>query len=112
MEQRLAAQDALGRENWRTTAMGKDDRDILALLREELTFIEQGGYGRSVRTPWLPKSVFQDSLSCINYADPDHTHPCNECALRDLAGTDHRSDSVPCHFIELNDAGETIADLE
>jgi len=92
--------------------MVKDDRDILELLKEELAFIEQGGYGRSVRTPWLPKSVFQDSLACINYADPDHTHPCNECLLTDFAATDHRSESVPCHFIALNEEGETIADLE
>ena len=45
--------------------MEKDDRDILELLKEELAFVEQGGYGRSVRTPWLPKSAFQDSLTCI-----------------------------------------------
>lgn len=90
----------------------KDDRDILELLKAELAFIEQGGYGRSVRTPWLPRSVFQDSLTCINYADPDHTHPCNECLLTDFAATDHRSESVPCHYIALNEEGETIADLE
>ena len=50
--------------------MTKDDRDILELLKQELSFIEEGGYGRSVRTPWLPKSVFQDSLSCLNYGYP------------------------------------------
>ena len=59
--------------------MAKDDRDILELLKEELAFVEQGGYGRSVRTPWLPKSAFQDSLTCINYADANRTAPCNEC---------------------------------
>jgi hypothetical protein len=53
--------------NWRDDAMTKDDRDILELLKSELSFIEEGGYGRSVRTPWLPKSIFQDSLSCLNY---------------------------------------------
>ncbi len=92
--------------------MVKDDRDILELLKEELAFIEQGGYGRSVRTPWLPKSFFQDSLACINYADPDHTHPCSECLLTDFTAEGHRSESVPCHFIALNEEGETIADLE
>jgi len=58
-----------------------DDRDILELLKEELAFVEQGGYGRSVRTPWLPKSAFQDSLACLNYADADHSHACSECRL-------------------------------
>ena len=92
--------------------MAKDDRDILELLKEELAFIEQGGYGRSVRTPWLPKSAFQDSLACINFQDPKHTRPCDECHLIDFVGDDHRAEEVPCHYIPLNAAGETIEDLE
>ena len=32
--------------------MAKDDRDILDALKQELDFIEKGGYGRSVRTPF------------------------------------------------------------
>ena len=92
--------------------MAKDDRDILELLKEELAFVELGGYGRSVRTPWLPKSAFQDSLTCINYADQNRTHPCNDCHLVDFVEEKHRSGDVPCHFIPLNDAGETIEDLE
>ncbi|HET6893180.1 MAG TPA: hypothetical protein VFH31_18915, partial [Pyrinomonadaceae bacterium] len=74
----------LGQGDWEVAAMAKDDRDILELLKDELDFIEKGGYGRSVRTPWQPKSAFQDSLTCINYADPNHTHPCNECHLLDF----------------------------
>jgi hypothetical protein len=92
--------------------MIKDDRDILELLKEELSFIEVGGYGRSVRTPWLSKSAFQDSLTCINYADPDRAHPCNECHLIDFVASEHHSGDVLCHFIALNEAGETIEDLE
>jgi hypothetical protein len=92
--------------------MEKDDRDILELLKEELAFIEQGGYGRSVRTPWLPKSAFQDSLTCINYGYPYRAHPCNECHLMDYVDLAHQAEDVPCHFIPLNEAGETIADLE
>jgi hypothetical protein len=92
--------------------MVKDDRDILELLKEELAFVEQGGYGRSVRTPWLPKSAFQDSLTCINYAYLSPAHPCNDCQLIDFVANEHRSEEVPCHFIALNEAGETIKDLE
>jgi hypothetical protein len=92
--------------------MAKDDRDILELLKEELAFIEQGGYGRSVRTPWLPKSAFQDSLTCINYGYPYRAHPCNECHLLDFVEDEHRLEQVPCHYIVLNDEGETIEDLE
>jgi hypothetical protein len=92
--------------------MAKDDRDILELLKEELDFIEKGGYGRSVRTPWQPKSAFEDSLTCINYGYPYRAHPCNECHLLDFVSPEHHSEHVPCHFIPLNEAGETIEELE
>jgi hypothetical protein len=115
MEQRLAAQLASQGEMEEDDAMEKDardERDILELLKEELAFVEQGGYGRSVRRPWLPKSAFQDSLACINYADPDHAHACSECHLTDFVDEEHQSENIPCHFIPLNEAGETIQDLE
>ena len=92
--------------------MAKDDRDIVELLKSELDFIEKGGYGRSVRTPWKPKSAFQDSLTCINYGYPYRAHPCNECHLLEFVGPEHHSEEVPCHFIPLNESGETIEDLE
>jgi hypothetical protein len=94
------------------TTETKDDRDILELLKQELAFIEQGGYGRSVRTPWLPKSAFEDSLTCLNYGYSYRAHPCIECKLIELVDPDQRSEQVPCHFIPLNAAGETVEDLE
>jgi hypothetical protein len=112
MKQRLAAEELQGRETMEVDTMTKDDRDILELLKEELAFIEQGGYGRSVRTPWLPRSAFQDSLTCINYADPNHPHACSECHLTEFVEEGQQSEKVPCHFIPLNEAGETIEDLE
>jgi len=90
----------------------KDNRDILNLLQDELDFIEKGGYGRSVRTPWKPTSIFQDSLTCLNFADPSRSHPCEECHLIDFVSPELRTTVVPCHLIPLNDAGETIEDLE
>jgi hypothetical protein len=92
--------------------MTKDDRDILELLKEELDFLEKGGYGRSVHTPWLPTSTFQDSLTCINYGYPYRAHPCNECQLLDFVSPEHRTEEVPCHFIPLNNDGDTIEDFE
>ena len=92
--------------------MTTDERDILEILKDELEFIEKGGYGRSVRTPWQNKSTFQDSLSCINYGDPDRAHPCNECHLLGFVSPEHRTQEVPCHFIHLNTDGDTIEDLE
>ena len=72
--------------------MTQDDRDVLELLKTELDFIEQGGYGRSVRTPWLPKSVFQDSTSCLNYGYPYRAHPCNECHLLEFVSPEPRTE--------------------
>ena len=92
--------------------MANDDRDILELLKQELSFIEKGGYGRSVRAPWLPKSIFQDSLSCLNYGYPYRAHPCAECCLLEFVGPDDRSQPVPCHFIPLNEDGKTVEELE
>jgi hypothetical protein len=92
--------------------MSTDDRDILEVLRAELDFIEKGGYGRSVRTPWRPKSPFRESLTCINYTYPEKVHPCSECHLIDFVPGDKRSEEIPCHFIPLNESGETLEQLE
>ena len=92
--------------------MTTDERDILEILKDELDFIEKGGYGRSVRTPWQDKSAFQDSLTCINYGYPYRAHPCAECHLLDFVDPEHRTDAVPCHHIPLNAHGDTIEDLE
>jgi hypothetical protein len=92
--------------------MSKDTRDILEVLRFELNFLEQGGYGRSVRTPWKPTSIFQDSLSCINFNDPERPHPCSECLLTDLVPGEAQSATVPCHHIPLNANGETVDSME
>lgn len=92
--------------------MAHDDRDILEVLEDELDFVENGGYTRSVRTPWLQNSIFQDSVSCLNYGYPYRAHPCNECSLFDFVSPELQRATVPCHFIPLNDKGETIEELE
>ncbi len=92
--------------------MTKDDRETLEVLKEELDFIEKGGYGRSVRTPRQPTSTFQDSRSCLNFADPARTHPCGDCLLIDFVPPEFRREAVPCHHIPLNAAGETVDELE
>ena len=92
--------------------MSKDERDMLDLLKSELDFIEKGGYGRDVRTPWRERSVFHDSLSCVNYALPEKAHPCAECHLIDFVPPDKRHEVVPCHSIPLTEAGDTIETLD
>ena len=89
--------------------MEKDERDILETLQAELDFVEAGGYGRSVRTPWKPKSTFQDCLTCAGF--PDHLHE-DFCLLMQFVPPDRRDSEVPCHYIPLNERGETVASLE
>ena len=90
----------------------KDERDILEVLKAELDYVEQGGYGRSVRTPWQPTSVFQDSLTCINFGYPYRAHPCAECFLNELVPAERRAESVPCHHIPLDAEGTTVEAAE
>ncbi len=88
--------------------MMTNENDILELLKFELDFIEKGGYGRSVRTPWKPTSIFQDSPTCLNFGDPARPLPCDECFLMRFVPPERRSESVPCHYIPLNEAGDTV----
>ncbi len=92
--------------------MARDDRDVLEVLKFELSFLEQGGYGRSVRTPWKPTSVFQDCVTCLNFGDPQRTHPCSECLLMDFVPPEQRGTEVPCHHIPLNAKGETVDSVD
>ena len=92
--------------------MTKDERDLKTLLHEELNFVEAGGYGRSVRTPWISKSIFQDSLSCLNYGYPYRAHPCSDCHLIDFVAPEHRSEMAACHHIVLDESGATVDNLE
>jgi hypothetical protein len=88
--------------------MAQDEHQMLELLKFELKFVEDGGYGRSPRTPWRPPYIFEDSASCPNLGDPGRTHPCSECRLINFVSHELRVESSPCQFIPLNEQGETI----
>ena len=77
--------------------MSTDTRDRLEILKAELDFVEKGGYGRSVRTPWKPTSIFQDSLSCLNHGYSYRAHSCSECLLDDFVPEGSHAAAVPCH---------------
>ena len=88
--------------------MAQDEREILEPLKFELKFLEDGGYGRSPRTPWRPPFIFEDSPSCPNFGDPARPHPCSECLLMKFVPDELQNENFPCRFIPLNEAGETI----
>lgn len=91
--------------------MSDEKRDLLAKLKFELAFIEDGGYGRSVRTPHKATSPFQDSLTCLNFGDPLRSHPCDECVLMQYVPESGKGEDVPCHHIPLDQGNRTIANL-
>ena len=91
--------------------MLKDERDLLEVLKFELGFFEDGGYGRSVRTPWRPQFIFEDSPTCVNFDSRENPRPCNECVLMQLVPSEFRSAKIPCRHIPLNASGETLDSL-
>ena len=88
--------------------MPEDGRNLLETLKFELKFLEDGGYGRSPRTPWRATNPFQDSPTCLNFNDPTRPHPCSECSLMQFVPEERRTENLPCWFIPLTPRGETV----
>ncbi len=91
--------------------MQKDERDLLDVLRFELQFLKDGGYGRSPRTPWRPQYIFEDSLTCMNFDSKENPGPCSDCVLMHLVPPEQRSEEIPCRHIPFNVFGESLAAL-
>ena len=86
--------------------------EILDELRMEQSVLKDGGYGRSVRTPWQPLRFFRDSVTCPNFGETEKPRPCSEHWLWGLVPEAYKEHEFPCHFIPLNEKGETMASLE
>lgn len=91
--------------------MAQDGRDILEVLRFELNFLLDGGYGRSPHSPWRPPAIFEDSPICPNFCDATRSHPCDSCLLAQFVPAEQRGENVPCRFIPLTGEGQTVEDL-
>jgi hypothetical protein len=113
--------------------MAHNQQALLNALKLELEFCEQGGYKTLVaryparasendpiyrfafgeNRPEMRKehSVFQDSPSCLNYGLPVREHPCSKCWLINFVPAEKRGEAVPCHYIPLNERGDTMATL-
>ena len=92
--------------------MSEEKRELMEKLKFELAFVEDGGYGRSVRTPRQSTSAFQDSPTCLNFGDPARAHPCAECILMRYVPESCQGEDVPCHHIPLDPKSGTIATLD
>jgi hypothetical protein len=91
--------------------MQHDERDLLQVLKEELSFVERDGYGLSPTFSWRPQCIFEDSPTCPNYGVRDNPHRCSECVLIQLVPLERRSERIPCRHIPLNSFGETLESL-
>lgn len=89
--------------------MANKKRDLLQVLRLELEFLKSGGYCKS--SSWRPRFMFEDSPTCLNYGQPEHTRPCSECVLMQLVPAEFREGKLPCRHIPLNEQHETIQSL-
>lgn len=88
--------------------MARDNRDVLEVLKNELSFAEKGGYRYTARVPWRPQFIFQDSPTCLNFDSTAPRIPCSECVLMQLVPVDRQHQKIPCRYIALNEQGETI----
>ncbi len=52
--------------------------------------------------------MFLDSPSCPNRLDVERSTPCPQCWLYRFVPEDFRQELPPCHFIALNQDGESI----
>jgi hypothetical protein len=84
----------------------KSRLEIVNLLKQELAFLERGGYGGTM--PWRPVSMFLDSPSCPNRLDVERTRPCSQCWLFQFVPERFRQEMEACHFIPLNREGESV----
>ena len=88
----------------------KDNRDLVDLLKFELRFLEDGGYGRSPHAARHASLIFEDSLTCMNFNSQDRT-PCSACLLMKFVPPGRATEQIPCRHIPLNKDGETLASL-
>lgn len=86
-------------------------QDLLYLLKLEMGMIQGGGYGRSVLLSWRDVKLVRDCVTCLNILDAENDHQCHDCFLLEHVPELHKQEKVPCHFIPLNNNGETVAEL-
>lgn len=94
-------------ESWEAD-LAQDRQVLLRKLRDELAFIERGGYREAGRLQWRPQFIFEDSPMCLN-RDPTQKHvPCSECVLMQFVPEEAKQKRAPCRHIPVSEQGETI----
>lgn len=94
--------------------MQEANADLIRLLEAELDLIEGGGYASPAGQPGKDQPLFYHGIACINHwLVPGHKPECHDdCVLLPAVPEKHRAEALPCHFIPLNESGDTVASLE
>ncbi|MGH9428436.1 MAG: hypothetical protein ACRD2L_19290 [Terriglobia bacterium] len=58
--------------------------EIIQQLKLEKSILEDGGYGRSVRTPRKPNIYFRDSITCPNHGCAKGIKSMTKCEKKSL----------------------------
>lgn len=87
--------------------MKRTNENTLQVLKNELTFVQKGGY----RAPlvWRAPLVFEDSPTCSR--ERCSACPHADCVLMKFVPTKRLQEAVPCRHIPLNEVGETLDSL-
>lgn len=91
--------------------MPEGKKDLLAILKRELAFVEIGGYRAPQQAAWRPQFIFQDSPTCLNYRNFGRRIPCNQCALIQFVPNGFKQVRFPCRHIPLDESGQTLDSL-
>jgi len=81
----------------------------LEKLRAELVFLKNGGYRQNAMSPWRASFMFEDSPTCLNSSAIWPRKPCSECVLQQFIPETFLDQRIPCRYIPLNEARETVA---
>ena len=91
--------------------MAQAQKDVLAVLKAELEFVESGGYRTPQQAAWRPQFIFQDSPTCLNYRNLGKRHGCKQCALMEFVPNGFQQERFPCRHIPLDESGQTLDSL-
>jgi hypothetical protein len=91
--------------------MANDKRDVVQVLERELNLLQSGWYDPFPTMSWRAPLIFEDSPTCLNFADKMRSGPCRECVLMQFVPVHYLGEKVPCRHIPLNEAGETVDTL-
>lgn len=89
-----------------------DKKKMLEQLKLELDILDKGGYEPSPYKPYRMPRVFRDSVSCPNVGLDIKIEPCAHCFLMEFVPLEHRDEENACHYIPLNEQGDTVASLD